>query len=825
MITIDLSILNQKGTPMFYSDIFADRPPFGIAGRIFISTDTKEFYRDTGTSWELLAGPGGGTITGSGTATQVAFFNSSSSITGNNDLWWDNSNSRLGIGNNNPASNLDIHGNNATIQIDGRSTSSAFVQFVTQGVLKWRIGNLSPSNYFQIYDNDNSLERVKLENTGLFTLTGKINNNETTTAVFNDGWYGVYSNEDITINAGQTFTGGNSFGSLVGRNLMRYQGNATFPNAAVPASILGTNVFNFPNAGSTITITQGTGVRAFSAINAFNQLNSVNSGTITHIAGLHVLAPYRATGGVDLTCTNYYGLLINASNERTAFTITNAWGIYQEGSSDKNYLNGTTLIGTNVDTLSGAKLQVNGAATFSGNVGIGVNPSAWGSNAKALQFSGGSLWNFTSSYLFLSQNAYFDNSNQIYINSAAASDYYQFNGQHVWRTAPSGTAGNAITFTQAMTLDASGRLGIGTPTPSYRLHINSNDGVIALNGYTYGGTVSEHTYSKAAGFFIDSYQSVAGGTFTKTTDIVANADAGADSQMRFFTATSAGNPTERMRITSSGRTLIGTTTDNTVDLLQVAGSARFKSTGNYNSISIDNNSTTGGGGAYFLQNGTTGGGIGVSGWYLGDTSNDLFVVSETNRNIRFATNAGSERMRITSGGNVKINNQLGVGKDVSGNYPLTLQAASSDTIFQGFSSNGTYQMDCYEDGTSGEFHMRNGSRDVYLARTAGTWVGNSDKTIKENITIIDNSLNKLMQLNGYYYNLIDDKNKNKRVGVIAQEVQKVLPEATHLSYSKTYEREIMGVEYDVLIPLLINSIKEQQAQIEELKTELDTLKK
>jgi hypothetical protein len=175
----------------------------------------------------------------------------------------------------------------------------------------------------------------------------------------------------------------------------------------------------------------------------------------------------------------------------------------------------------------------------------------------------------------------------------------------------------------------------------------------------------------------------------------------------------------------------------------------------------------------------------------------------------------TERMRITSGGDVKINKQLGIGRDVSGNYPLTLQAPSSDTLFQGFSSNGTYQMDCYEDA-SGPFHMRNGSCDVYLPRTAGTWVGNSDKTIKENIKLIDNSLEKLMQLNGYTYNLIDDKDNNL-VGVIAQEVQEVLPQAVHYSYNKKYDREIYGVEYDALIPLLINSIKEQQAQIEELK--------
>lgn len=695
MITIDLSILNQKGTPMFYSDIFADRPPFGIAGRIFISTDTKEFYRDTGSSWELLAGPGGGTITGSGTATQVAFFNSSSSITGNNDLWWDNSNSRLGIGNNNPASNLDIHGNNATIQIDGRSTSSAFVQFVTQGVLKWRIGNLSPSNYFQIYDNANSLERVKLENTGLFTLTGKINNNETTTAVANDGWYGVYSNEDITINAAQTFTGGNSFGSLVGRNFMRYQGNATFPNAAVPASILGTNVFNFPNAGSTITITQGTGVRAFSAINAFNQLNSVNSGTITHIAGLHVLAPYRATGGVDLTCTNYYGLLINASNERTAFTITNSWGIYQEGSSDKNYLNGTTLIGTNVDTLSGAKLQVNGAATFSssvtanqliasntapqvdllfsgntafkhsivgsnyssspassntltfkvangantqidamilngaGNLGLGVTPSAWNSAIRAIELGslGGTVITGNTSAggsSIFGQNFYFDSGFK-YSANGVSSYYLQNGGSHVWYTAPSGTAGNAITFTQAMTLNASGNLGI--TGSSFDINpASGNPNITLRSGNTFRGYIEANTTG-----------------------------------LQFGVGASA---TIYATITSSGRTLIGTQTDNTVDLLQVAGSGRFSSSvtsnGNTNGqIAISPSTNTNaaafvasnaGGNCYFGKNNSTGGA------FTG-TAYATVVYSGGDVPMSFYTN-DTERMRINSAGGIEMKDSL-----------------------------------------------------------------------------------------------------------------------------------------------------------------------
>jgi hypothetical protein len=82
MIVLDLSILNQKGTPMFNSDTFANRPAFGIVGRIFISIDTSEIFRDTGTSWVLIADGGGtstniynsdGTLTGTRTISSGGF--------------------------------------------------------------------------------------------------------------------------------------------------------------------------------------------------------------------------------------------------------------------------------------------------------------------------------------------------------------------------------------------------------------------------------------------------------------------------------------------------------------------------------------------------------------------------------------------------------------------------------------------------------------------------------------------------------------------------------------------------------------------------------
>jgi hypothetical protein len=97
-------------------------------------------------------------------------------------------------------------------------------------------------------------------------------------------------------------------------------------------------------------------------------------------------------------------------------------------------------------------------------LGVGVTPSAWQSPFKAIQLSGGSIAANNTGSLRLVQNAVFNSSAWLYIATAAASRYEQDSGGHYWFNAPSGTAGNAITFTQAMTLDASGNLLVGTTT-------------------------------------------------------------------------------------------------------------------------------------------------------------------------------------------------------------------------------------------------------------------------------------------------------------------------------------------------------------------------
>jgi hypothetical protein len=125
----------------------------------------------------------------------------------------------------------------------------------------------------------------------------------------------------------------------------------------------------------------------------------------------------------------------------------------------------------NVPTGYGLSIFQNNATNLAkfdsaGNLGLGVTPSAWSTtnSTKALQISSrGSVWanvNSTS----INNNWYLASGDvNTYIVTGPASRYNQSDtGVHQWFYAASGTAGTAITFTQAMTLDASGNLGIGT---------------------------------------------------------------------------------------------------------------------------------------------------------------------------------------------------------------------------------------------------------------------------------------------------------------------------------------------------------------------------
>ena len=111
----------------------------------------------------------------------------------------------------------------------------------------------------------------------------------------------------------------------------------------------------------------------------------------------------------------------------------------------------------------------------------------------------------------------------------------------------------------------------------------------------------------------------------------------------------------------------------------------------------------------------------------------------------------------------------------------------------------------------------------------GTITDVSDQRKKENIQALENSLSKICQLNGKSYEMIEDNQgeKETELGFIAQEVQQVFPEIVKVVESQESEdgetQEYLGVSYIQLIAPLVESIKEQQSIIEDLKSRIETL--
>jgi hypothetical protein len=209
--------------------------------------------------------------------------------------------------------------------------------------------------------------------------------------------------------------------------------------------------------------------------------------------------------------------------------------------------------------------------------------------------------------------------------------------------------------------------------------------------------------------------------------------------------------------------------------------------------------------------------------------------------LLFATN-GSEAMRITSGGNVGIGITAPlqkvhvVGAVVGGNTATTgLPNTSGVTTQLAFEARSTqagndpsiayhkeavYTMYLQSQNSPRGLRLYSPSNET----TANFYVqgdvvafSSSDRRLKDNLSPITNALDKVSKLTGYEF----DWNENQSAytghdyGVVAQEVEEVLPELV-----QTREDGYKAVKYDKLVSVLIEAIKEQQKQIDELKSKL-----
>ena len=162
---------------------------------------------------------------------------------------------------------------------------------------------------------------------------------------------------------------------------------------------------------------------------------------------------------------------------------------------------------------------------------------------------------------------------------------------------------------------------------------------------------------------------------------------------------------------------------------------------------------------------------------------------------------------LTFSDNVEL--QLGSSADArwfSNNSDIFCRLANINRLLitDGFNSRFTFQR------TTGDF------------TATGDVTANSDIRLKENLEVIPDALDKVGQLNGYTFNMIGKEEQGRKTGVVAQEVEKVLPEAVLTGQT---DDDIKSVAYGNMAGLFIEAIKEMAAKIESLEAEIEELKK
>ena len=275
----------------------------------------------------------------------------------------------------------------------------------------------------------------------------------------------------------------------------------------------------------------------------------------------------NATGQLQITSNGGFAVTGAAT---FSSTVTGGNGTFTNltiGATEKIRLDGagghTFIQESSNDTMvfatgGSTRLTLNADATFSGSVGLKATPMAWYANQALLQIGPQMTFhsettNTTSQSAHMSLNAQLDTDGswEYILSSNKASNYYQFQGTHNWRIAAAGTAGNDITWTNAMTIDNNGRVAIGTGSPSIATPLT----------VVYSNTSQFHIGGPQAGISNNVYFNGSAYTNRNTSAGGALLQIATDGSFAFRRATSGSSPTLNysMYIDANGKVGIGST--------------------------------------------------------------------------------------------------------------------------------------------------------------------------------------------------------------------------------------------------------------------------
>jgi hypothetical protein len=325
------------GTVEEYASLAAF-PLVGAADTIYIALDTNILYRWSGSAYVELspnivsslvfndANGFDGTITLVGsvatltittalTLGSLPFIGASGALTqDNNNLFYDDTNNRLGIGTNTPTTPLDVFGSGIISRINGTSTNNGFLGFSSAGSNKWSVGNVQSDHRFRIFSEANTAELVSLLQTGEFGIGIA---NPTTKLHLDGGASALIANLDANLSVAKSisFRSDNS-----NRINLEVSGTESGTNA-------GANFFirRYSDAGALIdtplTITRSTGLITLAT--ALAGLSASFSSTATASAFIPSGASVP-TNGMYLSAANTLDFATNSTNR---LSITSAGNV------------------------------------------------------------------------------------------------------------------------------------------------------------------------------------------------------------------------------------------------------------------------------------------------------------------------------------------------------------------------------------------------------------------------------------------------------------------------------------------------------------------